>query len=125
LNHRQAGAAWLSRFGLQATQDDILVTSGSQNALACCLMALFRSCHRIAVDELTCPGIKTLASMLGIRLVPIDMDAEGMSPDALAAACRGMISEVSSSCPKFKTRPPLYRPTTGGSGSLPSSNNMT
>ncbi len=88
LSHREAGSAWLNHFGLQTTPRDILITSGSQNALACCLISLFNSGDRIAVEALTYPGIKNLAAMLGIRLVPVEMDAEGIIPDALANACR-------------------------------------
>ncbi len=86
--HREAGALWVARRGLTASPDDILVTSGSQNALSCCLMALFRAGDRVATDALTYPGMKTLAAMLGIRLVPVPMDREGMIPDGLEAACR-------------------------------------
>ncbi len=86
--HREAGALWVGRRGLKTSPEDILVTSGSQNALACCLMALFKSGDRVAADALTYPGLKTLAAMLGIRLVPIPMDREGMIPDGLDAACR-------------------------------------
>jgi DNA-binding transcriptional MocR family regulator len=86
--HREAGAEWVKRFGMQATADDIVITSGTTNGLACSLMALFKAGERIAVDELTYPGFKTLAYMLGIRLVPIAMDAHGMCADGLEAACR-------------------------------------
>jgi DNA-binding transcriptional MocR family regulator len=88
LIHRELGSAWVNRFGLHTTSEDILVTAGSQNALACCLMSLFNAGDHIAVDALTYPGIKTLSSMTGIRLVPIEMDEDGMSPDALSVACR-------------------------------------
>ncbi|MFH1136971.1 MAG: PLP-dependent aminotransferase family protein [Pseudomonadota bacterium] len=86
--HRETGAAWLERFGLKAGAEEIIVTSGSQNALACCLMGLFRCGDRLAVDALTYPGVKTLAGLLGIRLVPISLDDQGMSPEALETACR-------------------------------------
>lgn len=88
LRHRTAGSNWINRFGPKTTPQDILVTSGSQHALACCLMSLFNSGDRLAVDALTYPGIKTLAAMLGIRLVPLEMDTAGMNPAALSAACR-------------------------------------
>ncbi len=88
LRHREAGSAWLNRFGLGTAPRNILISSGSQNALACCLMSLFKTGDHIAVDALTYPSIKTLASMLGIRLVPIRMDKGGMNPEALANACR-------------------------------------
>jgi len=64
------------------------VTSGSQNAIACCLLALFSPGDSLAVDELTFPGLKTLARMHNVRLVPVTMDEQGMLPDALEQVCR-------------------------------------
>ncbi len=86
--HRQAGANWAGRYGMEASGEDIIVCAGAQHGLTCCLSGLFRAGDRIATDALTYPGMKTLAGMLGIRLVPIAMDDEGMMPDALDAACR-------------------------------------
>lgn len=86
--HRSAGADWAGRFGLDATSEDILVCAGAQHALACILSGLFQDGDRIATDGLTYPGFKSLAAMLGIRLVPIAMDEHGMIPESLDAACR-------------------------------------
>ena len=86
--HRQAGANWAGRYGLDAIAEDVIVCAGAQHGLTCCLSGLFRAGDRIATDALTYPGMKTLASMLGIRLVPIAMDEQGMMPEALDAACR-------------------------------------
>ncbi len=86
--HRQAGAQWAARYGLETTPEDVIVCAGAQHALTCTLSGLLRSGDRIATDALTYPGMKTLAAMLGIRLVPIAMDEHGMNPDRLDAACR-------------------------------------
>ena len=86
--HRAAGAEWCKRYRLEVTPDDVLVCSGAQHALTCCLTGLFRAGDRIATDAFTYPGMKTLAAMLGIRLVPITMDGEGMLPEALDTVCR-------------------------------------
>ena len=86
--HRKAGAAWAQRYGLETRPENIIVCAGSQHALTCCLNGLLRSGDRIATDELTYPGMKTLAAMLGLRLTPIRMDGHGMIPASLDAACR-------------------------------------
>ena len=86
--HRQAGAAWAHRYGLDASPENIIVCAGAQHGLTCCLSGLFRAGDSVATDALTYPGLKTLASMLGIRLIPIAMDDEGMIPEALDTACR-------------------------------------
>lgn len=86
--HRQAGAQWAGRYGMDVTAEDVLVVAGAQHGLTCCLSGLLQPGDTIATDGLTYPGLKTLAAMLGIRLVPIAMDDQGMDPDALDAACR-------------------------------------
>ncbi|XPV76127.1 MAG: PLP-dependent aminotransferase family protein [Desulfovibrio sp.] len=86
--HRKAGVLWAQMYGLKADPENIIVCAGAQHALTCCLTGLFRAGDRIATDCLTYPGLKSLASMLGILLEPVAMDDEGMTPEALDAACR-------------------------------------
>ncbi len=88
LNHRVIGAEWLSRFNITSSAEEVLITPGSHNAVTNCLLTLFDPGDRIAVDSLTYPGIKTLAAMYGIRLVPIEITNEGMSPQGLLNACK-------------------------------------
>lgn len=87
-SHRMAGSSWLSRFGMNKSHDEIVITAGGQHALACIFSGVFRPGQRIATECLTYPGAKTLAGLLGLRLVPIDMDEEGMLPESLETACR-------------------------------------
>ncbi|MBG0777812.1 MAG: PLP-dependent aminotransferase family protein [Desulfovibrionaceae bacterium] len=86
--HRAAGADWARRFGLAPEPDEVVVCAGAQHALTSALGGLFRPGERIAAAALTYPGMKTLAAMLGIRLSPIALDAEGMLPESLDAVCR-------------------------------------
>lgn len=86
--HREVGACIAGRYGMSATVDDIVVTAGSQHALSCTLSSLFSPGDRIATDSLTYPGLKALASSLGIRLCPVVMDQEGMVPESLDMVCR-------------------------------------
>lgn len=69
--HKQSGLLWLKNFGICASEENILITSGLQNALAVTLSSLFRSGDKIATNALTYPGIKTIANSLGICLLPI------------------------------------------------------
>ena len=86
--HLEVGAHWAGRFGLSITPENVLVTAGAQHALTCAFMACFKQGSRIAVDSLSYPGMKTLATMMNIRLIPIMMDERGMMPDGLNAACK-------------------------------------
>jgi len=86
--HRQIGAEWVRRFGIEVYTEQVTVTAGAQHGLACILAACFKPGDRIAVDSLTYPGIKTLAAMMHVRLVPVAMDEQGMMPEMLETACR-------------------------------------
>lgn len=88
LEHKTIGAEWLNSFNIKTQADQILITPGSQSALANCLLTLFNRGDRIAVDSLTYPGMKTLAALHGIRLVPIELTEEGMSAKGLLNACK-------------------------------------
>jgi len=88
LHHRAVGAEWLKKFNMEASADEILIMPGSQSALANCMLTLFSPGDRIAVDSITYPGIKSLAGLHGIRLVPIEMTEEGMSPQGLLNSCK-------------------------------------
>lgn len=87
-SHRQIGVEWFRRMRLSAEPEEVCIASGSQNAMAVTLMSLFEAGDAIGADELTYSGFSALASMLGLRLVPVGADAEGMDPERLEEACR-------------------------------------
>lgn len=88
VEHRSAGAQWAKRFGLDVTADDIVVCAGAQHALNCGLNGLFSPGDRIATAEYTYPGMKTLCTMLGLRLVPVKVDESGLVAESLDRICR-------------------------------------
>ena len=88
LNHRLAGRKWLERSKVHAKVENIICTNGAQHALLCSIMATLRTGSAIAAEAFTYPGLLGICRTLGVKLIHIDMDVEGMLPDALAAACR-------------------------------------
>ena len=86
--HRRAAARWLSQAGLEADEERIMLTCGAQHALHVALGAQLEPGDTLLVAELTYPGVKALASILRLRLLPVRMDAYGLLPDALEDACR-------------------------------------
>lgn len=88
IKHRYIASKWLEQYRIKSGTDNILITSGSQNALAVILVSLFAKGDRIVVDELTYPGLKSLAKLLGIILVPVKGDKLGMDIEELMNTCK-------------------------------------
>jgi len=103
---RVAGAAFLKACGLATTPEQVVATAGGQHAMACVIGALTRPGDTLAVEALTYPGLRALASLLHLRLTPIALDGEGLIPEALDAACRAAPVRA------LYTMPTLHNPTT-------------
>jgi DNA-binding transcriptional MocR family regulator len=88
LGHREAGARWVARSGLEATPERVLVCAGAQHALTVAVLGLSRAGDTILTDDITYPTMITLARVLGRPLRGVAMDEEGLVPEALDAACR-------------------------------------
>jgi len=85
---RVSGAAWLSRRGLTLDPERILVTAGADHALLIALLAFTRAGDTLLAEELTYPAVRALAAMLGLRLVGVRVDEQGLDPEALRKAFR-------------------------------------
>ena len=88
LGQRAAAASWITRTGMPATPEQTIVTAGAQHAMTVLFSALLRPGDTVLTGELTYPGMKGIAQMLGLRLRGVALDDEGLRPDALDAACR-------------------------------------
>lgn len=84
----QAGADWLKRHGVDVEPSSVVITAGAQHALSVIIAANSQPGDVMFTDELTYPGMIAVARLAGVRLQGIMMDAEGMIPEALLAACR-------------------------------------
>lgn len=83
---RATAAAFFGRGGWSADPDCVLFTGAGRQGIAAAMSALARPGERIGVEALTYPVIKGLAARLGLDLVPLAVDAEGVRPDAIAQA---------------------------------------
>ncbi|MDX5361315.1 MAG: PLP-dependent aminotransferase family protein [Alphaproteobacteria bacterium] len=85
--HRAAGANWIARRGLRVSPERILVTNGAAHGLLVVLATLTRPGDLVVTERLTDNGLISLAGILHFRLHGLETDAEGVRPDAFAAAC--------------------------------------
>jgi len=83
LELRAAVSTWLDHAGIDAPPAELLLTAGAQHALATVFGALCAPGDEVLVESLTYPGIKAVASYLGLRLRAAPVDREGLIPDAL------------------------------------------
>ena len=105
-HHRAAGAEWLATRDYRPSADHIILTSGAQQAILASILAATEPGDLILTESLTYHAITAQALMLGRRVVPVEIDHEGLIPEALARACRG--SRVTA----LFTVPTLHNPTT-------------
>jgi DNA-binding transcriptional MocR family regulator len=85
---RQAAATLIARPGWTPDPARLLFAGNGRQAIAAAIAALVPVGERLGVEALTYPVVKALAARLGVTLVPIAMDEDGMRPDALRAAHR-------------------------------------
>jgi DNA-binding transcriptional MocR family regulator len=74
----------MTRRGLATGEADLLITTGSQQALTLVATALLEPGAVVAVEEPTYLAALQCFAMAGARVVPVAGDDQGMDPDALA-----------------------------------------
>lgn len=79
----EAGAAWFAKRGLETKPGEVTVSSGAHNAILATLAALCPTGGKVATEALVYPGLRVIARLLGLDLVPVRLDEEGLCPDAL------------------------------------------
>jgi DNA-binding transcriptional MocR family regulator len=103
---KEAASAWLSRRGLVPQQDRVFIVPGAHPALVGILGLLARPGDVVLSEAITYPGARSIAGQLGLSLVGLPMDDEGVEPDAFAAACGRLAPKA------LYLNPTLLNPTT-------------
>jgi DNA-binding transcriptional MocR family regulator len=105
VHHRQAGAQWLRRFGTRGDANRVMVTHGAQHGLSCVLRTLARPGDALLTESLSYPGLQALARLMRLQLIGIEMDQQGMLPDALEHAAKNIDAKL------LFCSPDLHNPT--------------
>ena len=104
-SHREAGAKLLKTIGLDTSTEDIIMTNGAQHAMAALFMTLTNAGDLMLTENLTYPTVKALARSMNLRLQGLEMDEQGLLPEAFETACK-------TGNPKaLYTMPTLHNPT--------------
>lgn len=85
---RQAAARLLGAGRWRPEADGFTFTGCGRQSIAAAMSALVPVGGRIAVEAVSYPLVKSVATRLGVSLVPIAMDDDGLRPDQLAKAHR-------------------------------------
>ncbi len=85
---KDAASLWLGRRALVPTQERVFVTPGAHPALLGIFSILAKPGEVVLSEAQTYPGARSIAAQLGLKLVGLPMDEDGIDADAFAAACR-------------------------------------
>ncbi len=102
---REMIARHTGRYGISITPDNVMITSGSQQALDLIGKVFINRGDRVLVEEPTYLGALQAWNAYGAEYVTVPMDDDGMIPEALEAALR--------SGPKFIYVLPNFQNPTG------------
>ena len=85
---RNITAEFLSQNGWSARAEQIVFTANGRQCIGAALSAIVPPGGRCGVEALTYPFIKGIAARIGVTLVPLAMDEQGVRPDAVQKAHR-------------------------------------
>jgi DNA-binding transcriptional MocR family regulator len=106
VSDKDAATNWLGRRALVPAHDRLFITPGAHGALLAIFSTLAKAGDTILSENLTYPGARALAAQLGLNLVGLTMDEEGVDPDALTEACIRLAPKA------LYLNPTLQNPTT-------------
>ena len=86
--HRAAGATWITKGGVEASGERVVVTSGGKHSLFVVLHAIAKPGDTILAEELSWPGIRSVARYLDLKLQPVAIDDDGLISEDFERACR-------------------------------------
>ncbi|WP_440997922.1 PLP-dependent aminotransferase family protein [Arhodomonas sp. SL1] len=86
--HRECLARWLQGWGFRIDASELVICLGALHGVNLALQAVARPGDTIASPGLVYPGLIAAARGLGLRHLPLSLDADGVDPDALDALCR-------------------------------------
>ncbi|MFP4536670.1 MAG: PLP-dependent aminotransferase family protein [Dichotomicrobium sp.] len=79
--------AWLEKCGVRPPRESILLTNGNTSAMTIALMTAANPGDLIVAESLSHHTLRPLAQYLGLRLIGLEFDEEGVVPDDLARVC--------------------------------------
>jgi len=85
---RDAATSWLGRRALVPAQERVFLSPGAHGAMVGIFSLLATAGETILCEEITYPGVRAVCAQLGLRLVGVATDGDGVIPEALDEAIR-------------------------------------
>ncbi|MCO6188370.1 PLP-dependent aminotransferase family protein [Rhizobium sp. L1K21] len=95
----------LPRRGIFAEPEEIIVTIGSQQALSILVQLLVGADTPTGIEDPCYPDTRNLVSLATSNVHRLNMDADGVLPDALLSKCRVAFLTVGHQCPTTAAMP--------------------
>ena len=102
-DHRDAIASWLATLGIAVDADRLFITQGAQHALSIALSLLAGRDDVVLTESLTYSGMLALAGQTGCCLHGVDMDKNGLVPEALERKLDETGAQVVYAMPSLQT----------------------
>lgn len=103
---KDAASSWLGRRALVPSQERVFVSPGAHAALLGIVSILAKPGETVLCEAITYPGIRSITAQLGVNLVGLRMDKDGIEPQALLDACKKLSPKA------LFLNPTLQNPTT-------------
>ena len=86
--HRDAGAQWLKKCGIDIAPDQVVLSSGAQSSLISVLSTITTPGERILIEPLTYPTMQPLTRQFGLQMRTLQNDSEGITPEFARTLCQ-------------------------------------
>ena len=109
---REAAARWLSHGAVgRVRESEVVFTNGGQNAIGLVMQTVLRGRRPVVlVEELFYPGFRRAAELLRADVVAVEMDAQGIIPEALDAAARTHEAQILCTSPEAHNPTAIHTP---------------
>lgn len=95
----------LPRRGIAAGPEEVLLTMGAQNALWIAVTALLGAGRRAVVENPGYAGLRGILAPSGTEVISVDVDAQGLPPEAVPRGVDVVFTTASHQCPTNATMP--------------------
>ena len=99
----------LPRRGITAHPDEILITLGAQNALWLATQVLLTQRRTATIENPCYPALRDILTQSRCHVVPVDVDRDGLPPEAIPDQTDVIFTTPSHQCPTSATMPMARR----------------